>query len=345
MIRLIPRTLFQIRIRSTTLTSNWLDRSSWFSAGPFTSPRTESQLASERAELAPDKPNDAVMREPPGDPSRVAVRSPAEHFLTTRWTQVLAAQGASTKAGKALADLCACYYSPVHAYITRTARDLGDARDLTQEFFSRLLTGGSLAGVEREKGRFRAYLLGAVKHFLADTRDRLGAAKRGRSTLMCRWRQAPIHRPGWNARRLKSRPPDACFDRQWGLAVLDLALASLAAEHREKGKPEHFQILKPWLTGDAMEMSQTEAAARLGISEGAVKVAIHRLRKRFRELVKAEIAADGFHRGGGSRGIAILDRGGELTARLAAMQFTPEAPPASYPCKALPSSPRETGSI
>src|SRR5260221_9734311 len=100
-------------------------------------------------------------------------------FLTTRWTQVLAAQGAATHAGTALADLCAAYYAPVHAYIAWTAHDLGDARDLTQEFFARLLAGGVIAGAEREKGRFRGYLLGAVKHHLADTRDRRRAARRG----------------------------------------------------------------------------------------------------------------------------------------------------------------------
>src|SRR5678815_3465669 len=105
--------------------------------------------------------------------------SSADLFVTTRWTQVLAAQSANTHAGTALADLCAAYYAPVHAYIARTAHDLGDARDLTQEFFSRLLAGGELAGADREKGRFRGYLLGAVKHHLADTRDRLRAGKRG----------------------------------------------------------------------------------------------------------------------------------------------------------------------
>src|SRR5579862_3106802 len=105
--------------------------------------------------------------------------STPDHFLTTRWTQVLVAQGTSTHAGTALADLCAAYYAPVRSYIARTAHDLGDARDLTQEFFARLLAGRLISGAQREKGRFRSYLLGAVKHYLADTRDRLRAAKRG----------------------------------------------------------------------------------------------------------------------------------------------------------------------
>ena len=211
-------------------------------------------------------------------------------FATTRWTQVLAAQGSSTQAGAALGDLSAAYYAPVHAYIARTSHDLGDARDLTQEFFARLLVGGALAGVEREKGRFRGYLLGAVKHFLADTRDRLGAAKRGARNEHVPLVAGTETSPGLEISAPDAPPPDAWFDREWGLAVLDRALASLAAELEQQGKAAHFQILKPWLTGDAGAETQAGTATRLGMSEGAVKVAIHRLRKRFRDLVKAEIA-------------------------------------------------------
>src|SRR4051812_32265003 len=216
--------------------------------------------------------------------------SPGDHFLTTRWTQVLAAQGASTHAGTALADLCAAYYAPVQSYIERTAHDLGDARDLTQEFFARLLAGGMIARAEREKGRFRAYLLGAVKHYLADTRDRLHAAKRGALREHVPLVSSTDTSPGHEAPGPETEPPDSVFDRQWGFAVLDLAIAALVAEHERQGKAEQFQLLKPWLSGDAAGVSQAEAAAQLGLSEGAVKVAIHRLRKRFRDLVKAEIA-------------------------------------------------------
>jgi RNA polymerase sigma-70 factor (ECF subfamily) len=215
---------------------------------------------------------------------------PGDHFLTTRWTQVLAAQGASTHAGTALADLCAAYYAPVQSYIARTAHDLGDARDLTQEFFARLLAGRMIAGAEREKGRFRGYLLGAVKHHLADTRDRLRVAKRGAQHEHVPLVSGTDTSPGHECCFPEPQAPHALFDRQWGLAVLDLALAALAAEHEQQGKAEQFQLLKPWLTGDAAGVSQAEAAARLGLSDGAVKVAIHRLRKRFRDLVKAEIA-------------------------------------------------------
>lgn len=210
-------------------------------------------------------------------------------FATTRWSQVLAAQGASTQAGTALADLCAAYYAPVYSYITRTTHDLGDARDLTQEFFARLLAGGVIAGAEREKGRFRSYLLGAVKHYLADTRARRGAAKRGGQHEHVSLASGTHTSPGLDFSAPRDQAPDAFFDRQWGLAVLDHALACLAAEHEQQGKAAQFQLLKPWLTGDAGGVSQADVATKLGLSEGAIKVAIHRLRKRFRDLVKSEI--------------------------------------------------------
>ncbi|MEO7318978.1 MAG: sigma-70 family RNA polymerase sigma factor [Chthoniobacteraceae bacterium] len=217
--------------------------------------------------------------------------TPRDHiFATTRWTQVLAAQGTSTKAGTALADLCAAYYAPVHGYIARTAHDLGDPRDLTHGFFARLLAGAMLSGADRELGRFRAYLLGAVKHFLADTRERLLAAKRG-----ARHEHTPLDAgtdtsPGVDFPAPESPTPDVWFDRQWGLAVLSQALDALAAEHEQKGKAAHFTALKPWLTSDAPMLTQASAASQLGMTEGALKVAIHRLRLRFRELVKERIA-------------------------------------------------------
>ena len=174
---------------------------------------------------------------------------------------------------------------PVHVYIVGAAHDLGDPRDLTQEFFARLLRGSMIHGADRTKGRFRSYLLGAVKHFLADMHDRRRAAKRGAQYEHITLAPDTDTSPGIDIpdRRLS----DAWFDREWGLAVLALALETLAKEHTATDKNTHFHVLKPWLTGDA---NQADAAAQLGISEGAVKVAIHRLRKRFRECVKTEIA-------------------------------------------------------
>ncbi len=202
------------------------------------------------------------------------------------------AQGVSTKADAALADLCAAYYEPVHAYICRTAHDLGDTRDLTQEFFARLLNGRVLMGADRDKGRFRGYLLGAVKHYLADIRDHRRAAKRGAQHVHIPLITNADTSTGGDVEVPLSgaAPPDAWFDRQWGLTVLELALASLSADYERQQREETFQLLKPWLTGNSGALTQAEVAERLGMNEGAVKVAIHRLRKRFRDLVKAEIA-------------------------------------------------------
>jgi DNA-directed RNA polymerase specialized sigma24 family protein len=226
-------------------------------------------------------------------------RAPAA-FVTTQWTRVLEARGDSPEAQAALGELCTAYYAPVLAFIQRGGRDEHTARDLTQEFFARLLARRGLDTVERGRGRFRSFLLGAVKHFLADQDDRVSAAKRGGG-------QAPLPLDAQGSGDttqggggLKSMAlqvpdpatpvPDAFFDRQWALTLLDRALVALAAEHRAAGKSTQFETLKPWLTGDTEQLSQAEAARRLDLNEGALKVAIHRLRKRFRELVKAEIA-------------------------------------------------------
>ena len=181
-------------------------------------------------------------------------------FATTRWTRVVAAQETS---GSALGELCTAYYAPVHVYIVGAAHDLGDPRDLTQEFFARLLRGSMIHGADRTKGRFRSYLLGAVKHFLADMYDRRRAAKRGAQYEHITLAPDTDTSPGIDIpdRRLS----DAWFDREWGLAVLALALETLAKEHTATDKNTHFHVLKPWLTGDA---NQADAAAQLGISEG-----------------------------------------------------------------------------
>ncbi len=212
-------------------------------------------------------------------------------FVTTQWTRVMASRGNSPEAAAALGDLCGAYYAPVLAFICRSGRSEDAARDLTQEFFARLLARHGLDSVDPERGRFRSFLLGAVKHFLADQHDRDCAAKRGggleplsleTGTDTDTPTNLQIPDPG-------ATVPDAFFDRQWALTVVGRAINALAAEFSAEGRSDQFAELKPWLLGEVEGLSQAETARHLDVSENALKVAIHRLRKRFRALVKSEI--------------------------------------------------------
>ena len=218
-------------------------------------------------------------------------------FAPTRWTLVLRARGETPEARLALSELCGAYYQPVFRFLRREGRDEETARELTQEFFVRVLQRGELGAADPARGRFRSYLLGAVKHFLADHRKHEGREKRGGGALpesldAPRAEDAPpLDVPDAN-----TPVPDAWFDREWALTLMDHALSAVENEFEAAGKTEQFDRLKAWLVGETETLSQAEAARQLGLNEGAVKVAIHRLRKRFRELIRAEIAqtvADG----------------------------------------------------
>jgi DNA-directed RNA polymerase specialized sigma24 family protein len=224
-------------------------------------------------------------------PSDDAPQRPAA-FTETHWTLVLRARGESPVAQAALSELCAAYYAPVAAFIRHAVPDGEAARDLTQEFFARLLARHGLDTIEPGRGRFRSFLLGAVKHFLADQHDRARAAKRGGGQNPVSLEKAG----GTNTTTELQIPdpagpaPDAVFDRQWALTLIERALNVLTAEFAVAGKADQFETLKPWLLGDIGTLSQADAAGRLGMTEGAAKVAIHRLRRRFRDVVKAEVA-------------------------------------------------------
>lgn len=211
-------------------------------------------------------------------------------FAATRWTLVLAARGESSDARAALSELCAAYWEPVFRFLHREGRDEDVARELTQEFFARVLAGGGFAGAAQERGRFRSFLLGALKNFLADLRAYSGAAKRGGGKAPEALSAPTDTSPGLEVPSPGDPVPATYFDRQWAYAVMARALATVAHEFAEAGRAEQFAVLKQWLVGDVAALSQAEAARRLGLNEGAVKVSIHRLRKRFREVARAEVA-------------------------------------------------------
>jgi RNA polymerase sigma-70 factor (ECF subfamily) len=211
-------------------------------------------------------------------------------FLTTRWSQVLRCRGETDVARAALGELCESYWHPVHKFIASQVNEEDKVRDLTQEFFARLLAGPGLDGVQPKLGRFRTYLLGAVKHFLSDALDRARAAKRGAGQQV---ESLPTTSDSSiDATPCFAVPPpsDALFDREWAISVMDSALKSLAAEWESSDRTGLFEALKPWLACDDCSVSQHDIAVRLGTTEGAIKVAIHRMRKRFRELVRQEIS-------------------------------------------------------
>lgn len=218
------------------------------------------------------------------------LRAAGPVFVTTQWTRVVEARGDSTEGRAALGELCEAYYAPVFAFIRRNAPDEEAARDLTQEFFARLLAGGGIGGADPQRGRFRSFLLGAVKHFLSDMRDHDKRLKRGAGRPVESLDAGTGTSPGLEAADSRAVAPDREFDHKWALTVLELAFAALAREYKDLGKSAQFEALKPWLTGDSENLSQAEAARRLDMNEGAVKVAIHRLRRRLREAIRNEIS-------------------------------------------------------
>ncbi len=236
-------------------------------------------------------------------------------FLTTRWTEVLSAQDVqSPGAREALEGLCRAYWRPLYLWIRRQGRSPHDAQDLTQEFFSRLLEKDWLRAADRERGRFRTFLLVALKRFLADEWDRTRAQKRGGGLLPVALDTEGVEQA------LASEAvetPDQAYERQWAMTLIERAVARLRAEFHAGHRVSDFEALKEFLTADRGEISYALAAARLSTSEGAARVAVHRLRKRFRELFKEEVA------GTVARGEDLDD---ELRQLLAALGRTGSGP-------------------
>ena len=208
-------------------------------------------------------------------------------FLTTRWTLIRNARGDTPEAREALRELCANCYAPVVAFLRREGRDEESARELAHEFFARVLAGDAFDEAESGRGRFRSYLLGAVKHFLMNRRRDAAREKRGGGVRHTTIDEGTDTSPGVQPADHSVLPPDTAFDREWALAMIGRALGCL---EQESGDAARFTALKPWLTPTGLPASQAETAAQLDMTEEALKVAIHRLRKRFRSLVRAEVA-------------------------------------------------------
>jgi len=211
-------------------------------------------------------------------------------FASTHWSLVLApGRGDAPEAQSALAALCQTYWYPLYAYVRRSGHPADEARDLTQEFFARLLEKRYLRAADSERGRFRSFLLTAFKRFLSKERHQAGALKRGggRRMLSLDFEQG-------ESRFLLEPATDVTaetiYERRWALALLDRVMIRLREEFEQAGKRDDFDRLKVFLTGDAEAPSHREAAAALGTTEAAVKVAVYRLRRRFRYLLLAEIA-------------------------------------------------------
>ena len=211
-------------------------------------------------------------------------------FATTRWSLVLAAgQQTNARSAEALASLCEMYWYPVYALIRRQGYRAEDGADLTQAFFTRVLEKNYFHDADPARGRFRAFLCASIRHFLSNERDRARTLKRGGN-------QPPISLDVETAEgRYQLEPrddltPEKLFDRHWALLLLDRVLARLGEEHASAGKAELFDHLKGFLTGDSLTVPYADVARALGMTEGAVKVAVHRLRRQFRDTLVQEIA-------------------------------------------------------
>jgi len=211
-------------------------------------------------------------------------------FATTRWTLVLAADQTlgTANARAALEDLCRIYWYPLYAYVRRRGYGTQDAEDIVQGFFARLIRLNSVSGTCREKGKFRAFLLAGVNHYMSDERERDSAAKRDiRKTVFLDAMEAESRYALEPADHLT---PERVFERQWALSLLENVVRRLRDEYEAAGKCALFAGLSFALTGDRSSVPYTDLASRLNMSEGALRVSVHRIRQRYRQLLREEIA-------------------------------------------------------
>jgi RNA polymerase sigma factor (sigma-70 family) len=210
-------------------------------------------------------------------------------FATTHWTVVLAAGKSSTpQSAHALEELCRAYWFPLYVYVRRRGYAKADAEDLTQAFFARLLEKNDFANVSSERGRFRAFLLASLKHFLANEWDRSQRQKRGGGSvhLSLDWQTADTK---FQVAATSPPSPEQAFDREWAMTLLAKVIGKLQAENETNGRGKQFAQLKMFLTTGQGESSYHDAANNLEMDQSAVRVAVHRLRQRYRQLLRDEI--------------------------------------------------------
>lgn len=228
----------------------------------------------------------------PSTPTAHSTNRPAEHavFLTTHWSVVLSArEKGSTHSAEALETLCRTYWYPLYVFVRRQGHSPHDAQDLTQEFFARLLEKDYLDAADQQKGRFRTFLLVALKRFLANEWDKARAQKRGGGQQPISF-DTELAEQRYLGEGSASLSADHIYERRWALTLVDRAMQRLREDYASHAREHEFERLKPCLTADRGEISYAELAVGLGMSEGAARVAVHRLRKRFRTLFREEVA-------------------------------------------------------
>lgn len=211
-------------------------------------------------------------------------------FPATQWTVVLAAGGTqSPESAVALERLCGSYWYPLYAFVRRSGYSPADAEDLTQEFFARLLEHHWIAHADRHKGKFRSFLLMAMKRFLAKEWDRAKRLKRGGGVRLVPF-QLDTAETRYCREPSDTRTPEQMFEKQWALTLLEFVLARLSEDYARDGKGSLFRALEPCLIGSRDAQPYAALGDQLGMTEGAARVAVCRLRERYRECLKAEIA-------------------------------------------------------
>jgi len=215
---------------------------------------------------------------------------PAQVFVTTHWSVVLTAAGSDTpRAQEALGHLCQLYWYPIYHFVRRQGHSMHDAQDFTQEFFARLLEKNWIAHVDQSRGRFRSFLLLVLKRFLASEWHKANTQKRG-GVRRCLPLPLDTAETRYALEPADAGTPEQAFEKQWALTLLETVLRQLRAEYEQDGRGRLFEALKPCLMGTRESQPYATLASEQAMSEGAVKVAVHRLRERYRERLKAEIA-------------------------------------------------------